>query len=141
MTEIEDLLIQYNVDSRNCQLREYYEVDNLWRALRIERDEKRHSAFLAWLFQKDPSNSNSPFFKLLNLIIRCKNEYIDDDFIQLKNEILFGNLQLKSLDVIPEKTISSLSEIRYNDRLDIYAEGEISGVVHIYRVHPNSQEA
>ena len=38
MTEVEDLLTRYNVDSQNSRLRDYYEADNLWRTLRIERD-------------------------------------------------------------------------------------------------------
>ena len=53
MNEIEHLLTQYNIDSRNRRLREYYAADNIWRTLRIERDENRHSAFLAWLIEKD----------------------------------------------------------------------------------------
>ena len=39
MTEVEDLLTRYNVDSQNSRLRDYYEADNLWRTLRIERAE------------------------------------------------------------------------------------------------------
>ena len=37
MTEIEDLLTRYNVDSQNSRLRDYYEADYLWRTLCIER--------------------------------------------------------------------------------------------------------
>ena len=39
MTEIEDLLTRYNLDSQNSRLRDYYEADYLWRTLRIERAE------------------------------------------------------------------------------------------------------
>jgi len=53
MTDIEYILTLYNVDSRNSRLRDYYEADNLWRTLRIERNENRHSSFLAWLLSKD----------------------------------------------------------------------------------------
>ena len=41
---------------------------------------------------------------------------------------MFGNLKLKSVQIKPEKVISTLSNIRFNDRLDIYADCEISGV-------------
>ena len=60
MTEIEDLLTRYNIDPRNSRLRDYYEADNIWRSLRIERDENRHSSFLAWLLNKDAVQDNSP---------------------------------------------------------------------------------
>jgi hypothetical protein len=53
MTDIEDLITKYNVDSRNNRLRDFYETDNLWRTLKIERDENRHSSFIAWLLNKD----------------------------------------------------------------------------------------
>ena len=53
MTDIEDLITKYNVDTRNNRLRDFYETDNLWRTLKIERDENRHSSFIAWLLNKD----------------------------------------------------------------------------------------
>ena len=44
MTEIEDILTRYNVDSRNSRLRDYYESDNLWRTILIERDKMPEDA-------------------------------------------------------------------------------------------------
>ena len=38
MTETENLLINYNIDSKNIAIKSYYEADNLWKTLRIERD-------------------------------------------------------------------------------------------------------
>ena len=37
MTDIEDLITKYNVDSQNSRLRDYYEADNMWSTLKIER--------------------------------------------------------------------------------------------------------
>lgn len=129
MTEIEDLLTRYNVDSQNSRLRDFYEADNLWRTLRIERDENRHSAFLAWLLNIDAVQGNSPLLKLLNLIIRLNdNDEDSSEYKELKMSILLNRLKLKSVQFSVEKVISALSVIRYNDRLDIYADCEISGV-------------
>lgn len=127
MTEVEDLLTRYNVDSQNSHLRDYYEADNLWRTLRIERDENRHSAFLAWLLEKDATNGNSPFQKFLNLIIRKKDSE-EAEYKELKKAILQNLLKPKSVKFSVEKVIPALSVIRFNDRIDIYADCEISGV-------------
>ena len=127
MTEIEDLITRYNVDSQNSRLRDYYEADNLWRTLRIERDENRHSAFLAWLLGKDAVQDNSPLYKFLNLIIRLKEED-SFEYKELKKAILLNRLKLKSVQFSVEKVISALSVIRFNDRIDIYADCEISGL-------------
>lgn len=128
MTEIEDLLTQYNVDSRNTKLRDYYEADNLWRTLRIERDENSHSAFLAWLLNKDALQHNGPFFNFLNLMIRRKVGDEETDYKELKKAVLMGRLQLRSVHFSVEKVISKLSSIRFNDRIDIFGDCEISGV-------------
>ena len=128
MTETEDLITRYNVDSRNNRLRDYYEADNLWRTLRIERDENRHSSFLAWLLGKEAYSDNGPFYKFLNLIVRRKEDDTNPDYKELKKAILLGKLKLKSVQIKTEKVISSLSKIRFNDRLDIYIDCEISEV-------------
>lgn len=63
MTEIEKLVIDYNIDSKNSRIIEYYEADSIWKTLRIERDENRHSAFIAWMLKKDFNSIHSPLYK------------------------------------------------------------------------------
>jgi hypothetical protein len=127
MTETEELLIKFNVDSRNYRLRNYYEADNIWRSLRIERDENRHSAFLSWLLSKDYALEGSPFYKFLNLIIhRSKSDAAD--FKEFKRSVLLGKFAINKAFLRPEMVISTLSKIRFTDRLDIYASCEITGV-------------
>lgn len=128
MTDIEDLITKYNVDSRNNRLRDFYETDNLWRTLKIERDENRHSSFIVWLLNKDAMSGNSPLHKFLNLIVRRKEDDGTTDYPELKKAILLREIKLKSISITTEKTISALSVIRFNDRLDIYADCEISGI-------------
>ena len=116
MTDLEDILTLYNVDSRNSRLRDYYEADNLWRTLKIERDENRHSSFIAWLLNKETMSDNSPFHKFLNLIVRQKDDDGSTDYPKLKKAILLREIKLKSIRITTEKTISALSVIRFNDR-------------------------
>ena len=127
LNEVEDLLTKYNIDSRNCKLRNYYEADNIWRTLGIERDENSHSSFWAWLLGKDISNINSPLHKFLNLIIRLKKDD-NEAYKELKRGIMLNRLRLRNAQIENERTISSLTSIRFNDRLDIYANCELTGI-------------
>lgn len=129
----EELLVQFNIDPQNRKIRDYYEADNLWLSLRINNDENSHSAFLAWLLGLDPTKPNSPLYNFLNLLVQ-RNEFaskvqIKDDYQELKKAVLLGAIRFVSDPIIkPEKVVSSLSKIRYNDRLDIYATCDVSGV-------------
>ena len=127
MNEIEHLLTEFNVNADNSKIFNYYNTDNIWKALRIERDENRHSAFLSWLLKKEFSDYNSPIFKLLNLLVRQSTNHFDGNGLDaLKRSILNGTLKILDLDIYPEKTISSISKIRYNDRLDLYLKCDIA---------------
>lgn len=128
--EIEKLLTQFNIDPQNRKIRDYYEEDNLWRTLKIERDENSHSAFIAWLLGTETTRENSPILNFLNLIVRCKNDkvVVDRGYNNLKTAILLGTIKFLSVDITAEKVVSKISKIRYNDRLDIYINCAISGV-------------
>ena len=73
-------------------------------------------------------SGNSPLHKFLNLIVRRKEDDGTTDYPELKKAILLREIKLKSISITTEKTISALSVIRFNDRLDIYADCEISGI-------------
>ena len=132
MNEIEKLIIKYENDPENTQLIEYYESDNLWKTLRIERDENKHSAFIGDVLKKSIGDKHAPLRKLLNLLIikSESNECPDtsDDLQIIKESILSQKLRINGINVELEKTISSLSNIRYADRLDIYITCDISGI-------------
>lgn len=130
MSEIEDLLINYNIDSKNIAIKNYYEADNLWKTLRIERDENKHSAFLAWLFKQPARTYNSPMVNFLNLLVREANdEQLSlSGLKELRRAILCQSLIIKNIKIITEKQICQLSNIPYTDRLDIFFECDIIGV-------------
>lgn len=130
MTDIEELLINYNIDSKNIAIKSYYETDNLWKTLRIERDENKHSAFLAWLFRQPARTYNSPMVNFLNLLVRQANDeqLSKHGMKELRRAILSQSLVVKNVDIRTEKQICQLSNIRYTDRLDLFFECDIIGV-------------
>ena len=121
-----ELLTEYNIDPKNTAIRQYYDADNLWRTLHIERDENKHSAFLAWLLSHDAEGTNSPLIMLLNLLVmRSVDGQMDE---HLKMAILKAGLMIKSASVNTEVAVSRLSALNSNDRLDIYAVCDVEGV-------------
>lgn len=133
-SEVENLLTQFNIDPQNRKIRDYYEADNLWRTLKIERDENSHSAFIAWLLGTETTRENSPMLNFLNLIVRCKKDRVEVDkgYNKLKKAILLGAIKFDKVNITPEMVVSKISKIRYNDRLDIYISCNISGVEDYY---------
>lgn len=123
-------LTEFNVDPRNTRLREYYETDNIWKTLKVERDENKHSAFLAWILGKDATDHHSFLHRFLNLLVLRSQK--DSNNIQmeknLRDSILMQKLKIQEIkEVTTEKFVSSLSTIRYDDRIDIYIDCEIEG--------------
>lgn len=121
-----ELLTEYNIDPKNTAIKQYYDADNLWKTLHIERDENKHSAFLAWLFGHDVNSENSPLIKLLNLLVMRSTE--DQMDSRLKMSVLKAKLKIKSATITNEVTISRLSTLASNDRLDIYTKCFVDGV-------------
>ena len=121
-----ELLTEYNIDPKNTAIKQYYDADNLWKTLHIERNENKHSAFLAWLFGYDVNSENSPLIKLLNLLVMRSTE--DQMDSRLKMAILKARLKIKSAAITNEMTISRLSTLASNDRLDIYAKCDVDGL-------------
>jgi len=125
MSEIESLISKYNVNPENAKLVSYYEADNIWKTLRIERDENSHSAFLKWLLDIKCVSSPSPLQQFLNILVKnARTEQIDKG---LKNSILLNTLTIGSTEIFIEKSIPDISVIRYADRLDLYLRCEIIG--------------
>lgn len=131
MTETEKLLTEYNINPKNVALIDYYHQENMWKSLGIERDENRHSAFIKWLLEKDFDDVNAPISKFLNLLIRYEKNHFDST---LRKAILKKKLHIKAIEISTEKRICDLSVIRYTDRVDIYINCEVDGVVSFNKV-------
>lgn len=128
MTDIERLLTEYNVDPKNSALVDYYNQDNIWKTLRIERDENRHSAFIKWLLEKESDDVNAPILRFLNLLVRNANHHFNNDYSILKHAILSKKLRIKNIAITTEKQICQLSKLRYEDRIDLYVECDIESI-------------
>jgi len=127
MEGIEKQLLKFDTDPYNISVREYYEKDNIWKTLHVERDEMKHSSFLKWLFNLGSYDEGSPLYRLLSLLATQTKKDCQIDKNLLK-AILNHKLELLSCRIKTEECVSSLSKIRYNDRLDIYFDCSIKGV-------------
>jgi len=125
LPEIRKRVIKYNLDPKNTAVREYYDKDNIWKTLKIGRNENRHSAFLAWFLGLDYKSENAPLYRLLALLAsNDSNGNIDNSLV---NAIALQTLKIKKATLESEKVINSFTKIRYPDRIDIFITCEIEG--------------
>ncbi len=128
--EIIKELTDYHLNPENEKIQSYFEKDNIWKILDIQRYEPSHSAFLAWFFKQDVSQY-TPIKALLHLIIAKasaktdKNILVNDwnktpDMNFFSNSILTGSFSIKSVSVDKEFVINKVSKIRYCDKIDIF---------------------
>ena len=140
--DIKDMLTAYNLNPDNDAVKSFFEKDNIWKILDIQRYEPSHSAFLVWFFnQKITQNSHIRY--LLNLLIYKADKVIlsdgwnkTSDMKAFANAILTGSYSVKTVSVAPEVVINKLSRIPDRDRLDVF----IRCVVSIYDNLGNEQE-
>lgn len=139
---IKDMLAAYNLNPDNDAVNNFFEKDNIWKILDIQRYEPSHSAFLVWFFnQKITQNAHIRY--LLNLLISKADKAIlsdgwnkTSDMKAFTNAILTGSYSVKTVSVAPEVIINKLSRIPDRDRLDVF----IRCVVSIYNNLGNEQE-
>ena len=131
-SEIRPLLTAFNLDSENDAVKSFFEKDNIWKILDIQRYEPSHSAFLVWFFSQKISQSPHIMY-LLNLLVSKADERIlsngwndTDDMKLFVNAILTGSYSIKTVSVIPEVIINKLSIIPDSDRLDVFIRCAIS---------------
>lgn len=131
-SEIRPLLTAFNLDPENDAVKSFFEKDNIWKILDIQRYEPSHSAFLVWFFSQKISQSPHIMY-LLNLLVSKADERIlsngwneTDDMKMFVNAILTGSYSIKTVSVIPEVIINKLSIIPDSDRLDVFIRCAIS---------------
>ena len=140
--DIKDMLTAYNLNPDNDAVKSFFERDNIWKILDIQRYEPSHSAFLVWFFnQKITQNSHIRY--LLNLLIYKADKAIlsdgwnkTSDMKAFANAILTGSYSIKTVSVAPEVVINKLSKIPDRDRLDVF----IRCVVSVFDNMGNEQE-
>ena len=124
--EIRPLLTAFNLDPENDAVKSFFERDNIWKILDVQRYEPSHSAFLVWFFSQKISQYPHLMY-LLNLLVSKADEKIlssgwnnTDDMKAFVNAILTGSYSIKTVSVTPEVVINKLSKIPDSDRLDVF---------------------
>lgn len=51
-TNIKEMLTAYHLNPENDAVHSFFEKDNIWKILDVERYEPSHSAFLVWFFSQ-----------------------------------------------------------------------------------------
>lgn len=131
-TNIKEMLTAYHLNPENDAVYSFFEKDNIWKILDVERYEPSHSAFLVWFFsQKSVQNAHVKY--LLNLLVAkasdkiLSNGWNKTDHMQIfASAILTGAYTIKAISVTPELVINKISRIRYTDRLDVYIKCTLS---------------
>jgi len=131
-SEIKSMLTAYNLDTENDAVKSFYERDNIWKILDIQRYEPSHSAFLVWFFnQKIALYSHIKY--LLNLLVAKADKSIlargwnsTEDMPIFARAILTGSYSIKMVSVTPEVVINKLSVVPDRDRLDVFIRCEVS---------------
>lgn len=132
MSDIKEMLSAYNSDSENDAVYAYFEKDNIWKILDIQRYEPSHSAFLAWFF--DQKLTNYPqVSKLICLLVSKAGEKISKDnwnktpdMSDFCNAVLTSNFSIKTVSVTTEMVVNKISTLSKKDRIDIFISCAIS---------------
>lgn len=121
-----NMLTAYNQDPDNEEVLRYFETDNIWRILDIQRYEPSHSAFLAWFFSQKTTRY-CQVRNLINLLVSLSVSNRNNTKISIfEKAIITGAYSIKTVSVTPEMLINRISTIRYTDRIDIYIRCIIS---------------
>ena len=126
MSDIMDKLTAYQLDPENEAVQAYFEKDNIWTILDIQRYEPSHSAFLVWFFSQKFKRYVQIRNLLLLLIKKAKPEILKNgwnktsDMESFASAIIAGSFSINSVSVMPEYVVKKLSKIKSVDRIDIF---------------------
>lgn len=110
------------------ELNAYYQHQTVYNVLGVERNENRHSAFIAWLLNPKESHSlnDHPLRKFLALA--AAKAYYDRD-VNCREEVLrhliTGNYELKAWTIKTEQSIVGLADGRTSEFVDVFENGVI----------------
>lgn len=110
------------------ELNAYYQHQTVYNVLGVERNENRHSAFIAWLL--DPAESHSlrehPLRSFLSLIAakaynREKGNYREE----VLRHLITGNYEFKTCTIKTEQSIIGLANGRTSEFVGVFEKGVI----------------
>lgn len=115
------------------ELKSYYDEKTIFNALNVERNENRHSAFIAWwLNPKSEHGLGDAPLKLFLRLVATKDSGkatfgIDGFDGAFYNRVLTGNYNIELLEEIEvEKNVGKICNNNSKDRIDIWTVLELS---------------
>ena len=123
---IKSEIINFYNDPLYQELNAYYSKKTIFNILKIERNENRHSAFLAWLLDKNVNHGlgDEPLKKLLRFL------YIRNEVNSYDSCLLSGNYLIDKLEVSTEE--QAYDSKKYG-RIDIFLKLQ-------YRYHTRDEQ-
>ena len=116
LQDIKSQIVDFYNDSLFQKLNAYYGKTTIFNIFKIERNENRHSAFLAWLLDKNGSHGlgDEPIKKFMRLIAKGGDSNLDDLF-------LVGNYDIEKMEVETETQVEDDKHSK-KGRIDVYAK-------------------
>ena len=110
------------------ELNAYYQYQTVYNVLGVERNENRHSAFIAWLLNPAESHclTEHPLRKFLSLIA-AKAYYAGKEYRHetVLRHLITGNYEFKSWTIKTEQSIIALANGRTSEFVDVFENGVI----------------
>lgn len=112
---IKNRIVDFYNDPDFQKLKAYYGKTTLFNVLKIERNENRHSAFLAWLLDKNGSHGlgEEPLKRFMRLLAKTDEKYTEP--------FLVGNYQIENTNVVTELPVKADGHSK-TGRIDIYID-------------------
>lgn len=112
---IKEWIIAFYNNQTYQELKTYYGKTTLFNILKIERNENRHSAFLAWLLDENGSHGlgEGPLKRFMRLLSKMDNRY--------NEPFLVGNYEIENTEIITEKPVKG-SDFKKSGRIDIFID-------------------
>lgn len=113
--KLKNAIIAFYNNQNFQELKAYYGKTTLFNILKIERNENRHSAFLAWLLDENGSHGlgEEPLKRFMRLLSKMDSKY-DEPF-------LVGNYQIENSVIVTEKPVKVKGHNK-SGRIDIFID-------------------
>ena len=114
---IENKILELYKTSTYQKLNAYYGQSTVFNILGIERNENRHSAFLAWLLNPVSSHGfkENPLRKFLSLVATKATDEEKCYYHQVRERLITGDFTLKVESIKTEQSIIGLANGQTND--------------------------
>ena len=111
------------------KLNAYYEAQTIYSALGVQRNENRHSAFIAWLLNPSESHAlkESPLRRFLSLVAALAGDRIPTWKEDVRTHLITGNYNLIIQKIETEQSIAGLVYDNNAMSLDSIVDKQASG--------------